>query len=155
DRKLYDRAFVKRWVIGFDDLARHLKQHGYTPSWAAGVCDLPADRIRDVAEQYARAKPAAIFCNAGISHQLGAFATHRALCVLAGVTGNVGVPGGGCTFMHNTWPGDLRLPALKGKLPERGPALPVGPDSFAGSILTGEPYRLEAVLTCGNPLLGS
>jgi anaerobic selenocysteine-containing dehydrogenase len=155
DRNLHDAGFVKKWVVGFDALARHLKAHGFTPDWAAKVCGLPAERIREVAEGYAKAKPAAIFCNAGISHQLNAFDTYRALCFLATVTGNVGVPGGGCNFMHNTWPGDLRLPALKGKLPERGPALPVGPDSFAESILAGKPYRLEALVTCGNPLLAS
>src|SRR5262249_37465000 len=114
-----------------------------------------AERIRELAEGYAKARPAALFCNAGISHQLGAFDTYRALCFLAAITGNVGVPGGGCNFMHNTWPVDLRLPALKRQPPERGPALPVGPDAFAESILTGKPYRLEAVLTCGNPLLAS
>jgi anaerobic selenocysteine-containing dehydrogenase len=155
DRKLYDTAFVKKWVVGFPDLARHLKANGCTPEWAAKVCDLPADHIRKLAEDYAKAKPAAIFCNAGISHQLNAFDTYRALCFLAAITGNVGVAGGGCNFMHNTWPGDLRLPALAGKLPKRGEALPVGPDSFAESILTGKPYRLRAILTCGNPLLAS
>jgi anaerobic selenocysteine-containing dehydrogenase len=155
DRKLHDAPFVKKWVVGFDDLARHLKTHGYSPEWAAKVCDLPAESIRELAEGYAKARPAALFCNAGISHQLGAFDTYRALCFLAAVTGNIGVPGSGCNFMHNTWPGDLRLPAPKAKLPIRGAALPVGPDSFAESILTGKPYRLEAVVTCGNPLLGS
>jgi anaerobic selenocysteine-containing dehydrogenase len=152
---LHDKAFVKRWVVGFDELARHLRDKGYTPDWAAGVAGVPAATIRRLAEGYARAKPAAIFCNAGISHQLSAFDTYRVLAFLAAVTGNVGVPGGGCNFMHNTWPGDLRLPPLKAKLPPRGPALPVGPDWFAESILNGKPYRIEALVTCGNPLLAS
>jgi anaerobic selenocysteine-containing dehydrogenase len=69
-----------------------------------------------------------IFCNAGISHPLGAFDTSRALAFLAAVTGNIGVAGGGCNFMHNTWPGGLNLPALTVKTPPRGTALPVGPD---------------------------
>src|SRR5262245_29650948 len=120
DKKLHDAAFVTKWVEGFDELKKHLGANGYTPDWAAKVCDVPAEKIREVAEQYARSKPAAIFCNAGISHQLNAFDTYRALCFLAAITGNVGVPGGGCNFMHNTWPGDLRLPALKGELPKRG-----------------------------------
>jgi anaerobic selenocysteine-containing dehydrogenase len=153
-RNLHDRAFVDRWVLGFDELRRHLAEKGYTPEWAADVCGIPADKIRRLAEGYATAKPAAIFCNAGISHQLSAFDTYRALCFLAAVTGNVGTPGGGCNFMHNTWPGDLHLPPLVGKVPEPGPALPVGPDSFAESILTGRPYRLKAVVTEGNPILG-
>src|SRR5262249_32946455 len=36
-KKLYDAAFVGRWVLGFDELAGHLKANGYTPAWAAKV----------------------------------------------------------------------------------------------------------------------
>jgi anaerobic selenocysteine-containing dehydrogenase len=152
---LHDRAFVRDWVVGFDELRDHLARAGYTPEWAARVTDVPAATIRRLAEEYARAKPAAIFCNAGISHQLGAFDTYRALAFLAAVTGNIGVPGGGCDFMHNTWPGDLRLPPLTVRTPDAGPALPVGPDYFAESILTGRPYPLRAVITQGNPMIAS
>jgi anaerobic selenocysteine-containing dehydrogenase len=150
---LHDKTFIRKWVLGFDELARHVKEKGYTPAWAADVTGVPAATIKSLAEGYAKAKPAAIFCNAGISHQLSAFDTYRSLAFLSAITGNIGVPGGGCNFMHNTWPGDLRLPPLKVKLPPRPAARPVGPDSFAESILNGKPYRLEAVVTCGNPLL--
>jgi formate dehydrogenase (coenzyme F420) alpha subunit len=152
-KDLYDAAFVQRWVVGFEELKQHLEEHGYTPDWAEAATGVPAPVIRQLAEDYATAKPAAIFCNAGISHQLNAFDTYRVIAFLAAVTGNVGVPGGGCNFMHNTWPGDLRLPPLVGKPPARGPALPVGPDAFAEAILVGKPYRLRALMTAGNPLL--
>ena len=46
--------------------------------------------------------------------------------------------------MHNTWPGGLNLPPLKVKTPAVGSALPVGPDEFAESMLTGKPYRLRS-----------
>ena len=155
-KELHDAAFVAEWVLGFDELAKHLTDGGYTPEWAATVCDVPAEQIRKVAEKYATAKPAAIFCNAGISHQLSAFDTYRALAMLAAITGNIGVPGGGCNFMHNTWPGDLHLPPLTVKTPEvKEPAMPVGPDWFAESVLTGKPYRMKALVAMGNPLLAS
>jgi anaerobic selenocysteine-containing dehydrogenase len=152
--KLYDREFIERWCIGFAELERHVLERGYTTEWAEKVTDVPAAKIREVAEGYAKARPAAIFCNAGISHQLNAFDTYRALSFLAAITGNIGVPGGGCNFMHNTWPGDLKLPEMQGEPPKRGPALPVGPDYFATSILSGVPYQLKAVVTQGNPILG-
>ncbi|HZV01351.1 MAG TPA: molybdopterin-dependent oxidoreductase [Planctomycetota bacterium] len=151
---LHDKAFVEKWVVGFDRLEKHLVEKGYSPEWAETRCGVPAAKVRQLAEEYAAAKPAAIFCNAGISHQLNAFDTYRALAFLAAITGNVGVPGGGCNFMHNTWPGDLRLPKIETKTPEKGVALPVGPDYFAESILSGKPYSLKAVVTEGNPLLG-
>src|SRR5262245_13412215 len=156
DRKLYDKAFIDRWVVGFDELVQHVQEHKYTPEWAAKVCDVPAAHIRELAEAYAQAKPAAIFCNAGISHQLGAFDTYRAIAFLAAITGNIGVPGGGCNFMHNTWPGGTNLPSLTVKPPEiKVPAMPVGPDWFAESILADRPYRMKALVAMGNPLLGS
>ena len=152
---LEDKAFVAKWVLGFAELKKHLLDHGYTPQWAAEITGVPAEQIRNLARDYATTKPAAIFCNAGISHQLGAFDTYRTLTFLAAITGNIGVPGAGCNFMHNTWPGGLNLPPIAGKTPDRGEELPVGPDWFAESILAEKPYALKAIVTCGNPLLAS
>jgi anaerobic selenocysteine-containing dehydrogenase len=154
ENKLCDEAFVDEWVLGFGELKKHLEDGKYTPEWAEQVTGVPATKIRQVARDYAQARPAAIFCNAGISHQLNAFDTYRALAFLAAITGNVGKPGSGCNFMHNTWPGGLNVPALKVRVPEKTDALPVGPDYFAESILTGKPYRLRALVTEGNPILG-
>jgi formate dehydrogenase (coenzyme F420) alpha subunit len=153
-KNLYNEGFVRRWVLGFDALQTDILKKGYTPEWAAQITGVPAEKIRRIAEDYARTKPAAIFCNAGISHQLNAFDTYRSLAILAAITGNIGINGGGCNFMHNTWPGGLNLPPLKGTPPERGPALPVGPDYFAEAILNGRPYPLKAIVTEGNPIIG-
>jgi len=155
NNNLYDTAFVQKWVLGFDELKKHLVSNGYTPQWAAGITDIPATKIKLLAEAYATTKPAAIFCNAGISHQVGAFDTYRTLAFLAAITGNIGINGGGCNFMHNTWPGGLNLPPIKGKTPKKDVALPVGPEYFPESILTGKPYQLKAIVTQGNPLLAS
>lgn len=153
-QKLYDVKFVAKWVLGFDELKRQLADNGYTPEWAEKVTGVPAAKIKAIAQGYATAKPAAIFCNAGISHQLNAFDTYRALTFLAAITGNVGVNGGGCNFMHNTWPGGLNLPDVKDETPKKDGALPVGPDWFAESILAKRPYQLKAIVTEGNPLIG-
>ena len=154
-QNLYDADFVGKWVLGFEELKRHLIAQQYTTQWAAGVTDVPEAKIRQLARDYATIKPAAIFCNAGISHQIGAFDTYRTLTFLAAITGNIGIPGGGCNFMHNTWPGGLNLPAIAVNVPSKDVALPVGPDYFAEAILTGKPYPLKALVTQGNPLLAS
>jgi formate dehydrogenase (coenzyme F420) alpha subunit len=152
---LYDAGFVAKWVLGFGELKRHLVEQNYTTQWAAEVTDVPEAKIRQLATAYATSKPAAIFCNAGISHQPGAFDTYRTLAFLAAITGNIGIPGGGCNFMHNTWPGGLNLPPIQTAVPKKDVALPVGPDYFAEAILTGKPYLLKALVTQGNPLIAS
>ncbi len=152
---LVDKKFVARWVLGYDELAAHITKNGYSPEWASEMCDVPADDIRKIGREFATAKSAAIFCNAGISHQMSAFDTYRALAFLSAITGNIGIPGGGCNFMHNTWPGPLNLPKLDIDLPKKDAPLPVGPDVFAESILAKRPYQLKAVVTQGNPLSSS
>ena len=154
-RKLYDKAFVKRWVVGFEELAAHIQRENFSPSWAEQMTTVPASVIARLAEEYAGSKPAAIFCNAGVSHQLNSFHTYRALAFLAAITGNIGRPGSGCNFMHNTWPGDLRLPQITGSIPPAETQLPVGPDQFASAILEGRPYPLRAVFMEGNPIVDS
>ncbi len=143
EKGLYDKAFVAKWVLGFAELKKHLTDGGYTPEWAEKVTGVPAAKIKAVAEQYARAKPAAIFCNAGISHQLGAFDTYRALAFLAAITGNIGVNGGGCNFMHNTWPGGLNLPPVAESRPRKTSRCRSGPDWFAESILALAPVSTQ------------
>lgn len=154
-KRLYDEAFVRKWVVGFDELVAHVRKEGFTLQWAERVTTVPAETIAWLAEEYAKAKPAAIFCNAGISHQLNSFHTYRALAFLAALTGNIGRAGGGCNFMHNTWPGDLRLPPIVGSTPARLTELPVGPDQFANAILDAAPYPLRAVVAEGNLLVDS
>ncbi|MGE3177956.1 MAG: molybdopterin-dependent oxidoreductase, partial [Vicinamibacterales bacterium] len=155
DRELYDTAFVSQWVLGFEELRAHIKTQGFSPEWAEQMTTVPAGTIRTLAEQFASAKPAAIFCNAGVSHQMNAFHTYRALAFLSAITGNIGQPGGGCNFMHNTWPGGLDLPPIAGETPKKERPLPVGPDWFATSILDAKPYKLRAIFMEGNPIVDS
>ncbi|MEN8233725.1 MAG: molybdopterin-dependent oxidoreductase [Actinomycetota bacterium] len=44
----YDAAYVAEWANGFDELASHVKD--FTPEWAAGITDLPAEQIRTTAQ---------------------------------------------------------------------------------------------------------
>lgn len=153
---LVDHDFVEQWSVGFDELYAHITSHGYDAAWASNICGIPAEQIARIARTYATRRPAAIYCNAGVSHQLTAFHTYRALALLAAVTGNIGVDGAGCNFMHNTWPGPLTLPdppSAEAHPPINQPALPRGPDSFAEAILTGDPYPIRALIGSGNPIV--
>ena len=154
DRKLFDRAFVEKWVLGFDELTKHL--HDYTPEWAAEICDLPADKIRRwpritrkpgrrrffampaFRTRWVPSTPIALWLFWRRSPAISA-------CPAAAAT-SCTTPGRAICICR----------ALKEKTPEiKSPELPVGPDWFAESILHSRPYQLRALITMGNPLLAS
>lgn len=58
EENLYDKAFVERYVAGFDAFAAEIK--AYTPEWAETVADVPAKDIRRIAREYAAKAPHAV-----------------------------------------------------------------------------------------------
>ena len=54
----YDADNVDEWTVGFDQLADHVQS--FTPEWAAGITDLPADRIRETARVMSEYRPQSV-----------------------------------------------------------------------------------------------
>jgi anaerobic selenocysteine-containing dehydrogenase len=96
---LYDRKFVERHTVGFDELSRHVR--AFSPAWAAPVTGVPADRIATLARRYATTRPAMILLGGSSMHK-GAGSWHgaRAVACLPALTGNLGIPGGGLGPRH-------------------------------------------------------
>lgn len=92
EEDLYDHDFVDEWCYGFDELAEHVRT--YTPDYVSEVCDVPGEQIREAARLFARARAAALVSGRGID-QVGrnVAPTHRAICCLRAITGNVDKPG--------------------------------------------------------------
>ena len=89
---LYDRDFVEEWCHGFDELAEHVKK--YTPDYVADFCGVPADDVRRAARLFGQARAAALVSGRGIDQSGSNVApTHRAICCLRAVTGNIDKPG--------------------------------------------------------------
>lgn len=84
---LANHEFIDAWCHGFDEFAAHVRS--YTPERVARECDVPAEDIRQAARLLAKA-PAALISGRGID-QCGANVapTHRAICCLRAITGNV------------------------------------------------------------------
>ncbi len=160
DNDLYDKAFVDKWVEGFDELKKFVDDKGYSPEWAAPITGIPAGTIEKVARAYATTKPAAIVTNAGINHHVNAVDTERVIAFLVAITGNIGVPGGGHVAQHNSGIG-LALPGIEPKTDAdkqwieenafKQPGLPPQPDYFARAVVEGKPYPVKAVIYHGNP----
>ena len=127
---LYDAAFVRTHCVGFDatqmppgaEGAESYKDYilgtrdgtPKTPAWAAPICGVPAPTIARIAREYATLKPAVLYQGYGMQRRAYGEQVVRAGCVLAALTGNVGLPGG--------WAGGIALQA-----PDGGPAWIVFP----------------------------
>jgi thiosulfate reductase / polysulfide reductase chain A len=84
---LYNATFVSTYTEGFDQLAGSITQ--YTPEWAAGITEIPADTIRRIAREFAAAAPYALAHNGWrTSNFVNSFQTERAIAILNALVGN-------------------------------------------------------------------
>jgi anaerobic dimethyl sulfoxide reductase subunit A len=120
--ELYDADFVRTHCIGWDasQMPTGLEEaESYTdyllgtrdgvpktPEWAEPITAVPAAKIARVAREYATIKPGVLYQGYGMQRRAYGEQVVRAGCVLAAITGNVGVPGG--------WAGGLGLQAPHG-----------------------------------------
>ncbi|MFZ7111409.1 MAG: molybdopterin-containing oxidoreductase family protein [Desulfatiglandales bacterium] len=93
DDELYDRDFVEKWTVGFNELKGAVAD--YTPERVAEITWLTPDQVMESARAYATLRPAMITWGFGIDKQgVNATQAARARSILRAVTGNLDVPGG-------------------------------------------------------------
>lgn len=108
---LQDQHFMDTYCIGFDEA--HMPEgvpagesyYTYlfggkdgvpkTPEWAEKITGIDAEVIRRLAREYASTKPACILPGLGPQRHGNGEQTTKGICMLACLTGNVGIPGGG------------------------------------------------------------
>ncbi len=139
---LHDASFVKTHCVGFDatqmpEGAKDLESYTdyilgtrdhtpKTPRWAEPITGVPSETIDRLAREYATRKPGVLYQGYGMQRRAYGEQVVRAGCVLAAITGNVGIPGG--------WAGGLALQA-----PDGGPlwnVFPTGVNPVKASIPT-------------------
>ncbi len=90
---LYDRDFVEKWCIGFEDLKRAVSS--FTPEKVAEITWIPVEQIKEAARIYATHKPGVVSFGLG-TVELGR-ATNSIVfgkAYLRAITGNLDVVGG-------------------------------------------------------------
>lgn len=103
DANLVDRNWVQQNGHGYDEFERYLKDN-VTIEWAAEKSGIPVDAIKQVAEEFATAKPATIWIGYGMQRHVNGGQNVRAIDALVAMTGNVGKAGGGARYGHlYTW----------------------------------------------------
>lgn len=167
---LYDSDFVKRWTVGFEQLAQHTNP--YSLEKVEGITWIPGEKIQKAARLFASGGPSCIVqgTNALDQHSSG-FQNQRGITILQAITGNIDIPGG---FISPDLGGP---PSMTGVAPTRLPDLisemPLGADKYplffeAGKVFFGEgqgmslyqslinskPYPIKSMIISGaNPLL--
>ena len=90
---LTDEEFIRTRASNFEALRENVK--GYSPEAMAPICGVPAETLREVAREFAKAKGAMILWGMGISQHIHGTDNARCLIALVTVTGQIGKPGSG------------------------------------------------------------
>ncbi len=85
--------FIAQRASNFEALKENVKS--YSPEGMAPICGIPAQTLREVAREFAKAKGAMILWGMGISQHVHGTDNARCLIALATVTGQIGKPGSG------------------------------------------------------------
>jgi anaerobic selenocysteine-containing dehydrogenase len=148
----HDAAFVARHTVGFEALAAHLQ--AYSPAWAAEVTGIEAERIVALARRYAGTRPAMIVLGGSSMHKgSNGWQAGRAIACLPGLTGNVGIAGGGFGPRHGSGAhgrglGNITEPGRRAP----GTAVPSQMSAIAAALQEG---RVHNLLLMGSNMLSS
>ncbi|MFC1502885.1 trimethylamine-N-oxide reductase TorA [Pseudomonadota bacterium] len=102
---LYDKKFVKTYCLGFDDFVPYLTGESKdkiekTPEWAAEICGVTADEIRDFARMLVSDRTQILF-GWSIQRQQHGEQPYWMGAVIAAMVGQIGLPGGGVSYGHH------------------------------------------------------
>ena len=148
---LHDKRFCETWVQGWEMWRDSLYAQGYSPEWAEPITGIPADQIKQLAEDMARADGCVIFGCRGINQHTNGGQTNRALMFLAAITGNWGRKGG--TYFNTSTPVPVNVVTPKHrKAAINRPAIRANAVGWTEAMTRGEPYPLKALITCNNPM---
>lgn len=97
----HDSAFLDRYTVGFDRFAAYLRGQtdgvAKTADWAAAICDMPAETIRDLARRMATHRTM-ISVSWSLTRQDHGEQPYWAGIALAAMLGQIGLPGTGIGF---------------------------------------------------------
>lgn len=103
--ELYDKKFINTYCLGFDDFIQYVLGNTKdkierTPEWAAKICGVTPESIRDFARMLVKGRTQLLFgwC---IQRQEHGEQPYWMGAVLAAMIGQIGLPGGGISYGHH------------------------------------------------------
>ncbi|MBU1206532.1 MAG: molybdopterin-dependent oxidoreductase [Proteobacteria bacterium] len=148
-RDLINKGFIEKWVEGFAQVRDFILAKKYTPEWAEPITDIPAEKIKKLAEEFARAERATIFASRGLAQHSNGVQTIRAFMILSAITGHWGKKG--VTFQMSSSGKMLGTSLSEADLGKIKPGLSKSPIGWMESIGTGKPYPIKTIIWAGNP----
>ncbi len=168
---LYDKQFVAKWCVGFDELKTRVQE--YPPQRVSEITWVAQEEIIKAATMYATNRPGTVHTRMGMLMNTNSVQTVRAISILPAICGDLDVKGG--HIMANRPPGfkarreiidrDLRQPpeiedrrigAKEFPLLCSSQSLALNnshPPSVIHTILSGKPYPIRALWACNNLFL--
>ncbi len=89
---LYDRDFVAKWTVGFEQLERHLRD--YPLEQVAEITWVPQEQIAEAARMFADATPGCLWNGNASEDTYNSTQCARAFAILQSICGDLDVPGG-------------------------------------------------------------
>lgn len=163
DEELYDKDYITRYTVGFDELKKEVAN--FTLEDVAVETWIDVQTVREVARIYATSKPAQILWGNAIENSACALQICRAIDMLRGLTGNVGVKGGEALITPAKFsrPGrfyfDRNMPRPIAKSIGKEFSIAMGAayvptQSLVRAILSEDPYPIKmAWCSVTNPIL--
>ena len=165
EENLYDEAFVRHWVYGWEEFVNRVRQ--YPPKKVSEITWVPQKKIEEAARLFATTRPACIQWGVAIEQSINCVDNNRTLIALAAITGNLDVPGGMVFYvppptMNASQFGAHRLLAPEQRKKRLGGDVFKLADAFAiinpkfvwDAILHEKPYPVKVVfLISSNPVI--
>jgi anaerobic selenocysteine-containing dehydrogenase len=162
DEGLYDEAFVRDWVVGFDELRAYVQQ--FPPDKVEEITRVPKETIIELARSIAGAKGASLLMYTGLEYSSCGVQSIRAVLGLWAITDNLDVSGG--VMFRPRSPASFPRISLD---PPQG-VRPIGADRYPyfcdilkaaqfmeapRAILNDDPYPVRDLLVFGASILTS
>ncbi|KJY87541.1 trimethylamine-N-oxide reductase TorA [Vibrio neptunius] len=105
NEKLHDQKFIDTYCLGFDEFVKYVQGETKdklekTPEWAAEICGVKADKIREFARMLVNGRTQ-ILMGWCIQRQEHGEQPYWAAAVVAAMVGQIGLPGGGISYGHH------------------------------------------------------
>ncbi len=94
NEELYDKEFVTKHGVGFEDYKKHILSKKYTPEWAEKITGIPASEIYKTAREFMAAEHPIYYQGRRSVFAKNDFQLRRAMAIFQALSGNLDKKGG-------------------------------------------------------------